>query len=194
MTVEIRKLMRKNDDGSDEQYYPETHANAVIGLNEAIGLDKEGNSLGVVSINGKTGIIVLQANDLGIVRASADSDGLLSKELFRKIKEFDSSNPHSQGTVKTEHVEDDIYSLLEGGSIFYPQTRPEAIENFETWLSEKGLKGTPGDKGDPGDPGPPGTAENLQNATAEADGLMSKEDKSKLDALQSIKFEKVGEV
>ncbi|MDL4892184.1 hypothetical protein QRX99_13710 [Enterococcus hirae] len=47
-------------------------------------------------------------------------------------------------------------------------------------------------KGDKGDPGTNATTTSV--ATTNANGLMSKEDKAKLDGVAKITFEKVGEV
>ena len=47
-------------------------------------------------------------------------------------------------------------------------------------------------KGDKGDPGVNATTTSV--ATTNANGLMSKEDKAKLDGIANITFEKVGEV
>lgn len=47
-------------------------------------------------------------------------------------------------------------------------------------------------KGDKGDPGVNATTTSV--ATTNANGLMSKEDKAKLDGVAKITFEKVGEV
>ncbi|HBG9493244.1 TPA: hypothetical protein KRU85_002319, partial [Enterococcus faecalis] len=52
-----------------------------------------------------------------------------------------------------------------------------------------------GDKGDVGPQGPAGqNATTTDVATSIKNGLMSKEDKTKLDGLPAITFEKVGEV
>ncbi|MFR2550843.1 MAG: hypothetical protein ACLS8D_02895 [Clostridioides difficile] len=63
---------------------------------------------------------------------------------------------------------------------------------------EKGDPGPQGSKGDKVDVGPQGpagqNATTTDVATSIKNGLMSKEDKTKLDGLPAITFEKVGEV
>lgn len=59
--VEIKKVMETDESGVQRQIFPETHIQAVIGLDE---LATQGT--GVTSINGKKGNIILTANDLGI--------------------------------------------------------------------------------------------------------------------------------
>lgn len=50
-------LMRTNDDGTKEQVYPVTDINAIEGLAEA--LQNNEAQLGVTSINGQSGDIIL---------------------------------------------------------------------------------------------------------------------------------------
>ena len=90
----------------------------------------------------------------------------------------------------------DIVKLKQGGIQVFPQTHWNAVEGKPEVL--KGEKGDPGPKGDKGDVGPQGpagqNATTTDVATSIKNGLMSKEDKTKLDGLPTITFEKVGEV
>lgn len=114
----------------------------------------------------------------------------------------------------------DIMKLKKDGTAFYPQTHWNAIEGKpEVSQGEPGKAATikvgtvtsgseasvtnagtenaavlnfvlpKGDKGDPGQ-----NATTTATATTQANGLMSKEDKTKLDGLTNITLEKVGTV
>ena len=93
----------------------------------------------------------------------------------------------------------DIVKLKQGGIPVFPQTHWNAVEGTpEVLKGEKGDPGPQGPKGDKGDVGPQGpagqNATTTDVATSIKNGLMSKEDKTKLDGLPAITFEKVGEV
>ena len=194
--VEIKKLMQKNDDGTSDQFYPETHVAAILGLSGFL-KDTFGTGIGVgpgvSSVNGKTGVVFITQKDLGIVLATSKNDGLLSSELYQKIKELidspSSSNPDRE--LSAELISDRIYQLSYKNEEFNPKTTIEAVEGLEEALTESGIKG---DKGDPGEPGPPGTAENLTLATEETDGLMSKTDKQQVNRLSKYSFIRTGEI
>ncbi|WP_368651820.1 hypothetical protein [Lactococcus raffinolactis] len=193
--VNTAKLMRKKEDGTDEQYYPQTHIAAVLGLSEFL-KNISGNSsgrFGVSSINGKDGVVFITQKDLGIVLATGTNDGLLSKEMYQKIQEM-SDNPSGSTTdsdLSVELAEDNIFKMLYQDNQFYPQTIIEAVEGLTEALTESGIKG---EKGDPVEQGPPGTAENLTIATEENDGLMSSSDKIQINRLSKYSFEKTGEI
>ncbi|MHC5229034.1 hypothetical protein ACYSNW_12195 [Enterococcus sp. LJL99] len=59
--VEIKKVIETDDLGVKRQIFPETHVNAILGLDEIAAI-----GTGVTSINGKTGDITLTAKDLGV--------------------------------------------------------------------------------------------------------------------------------
>jgi hypothetical protein len=59
--VEIKKVMETDQAGVKRQVFPETHVNAVLGLENIAAI-----GIGVTSINGKTGDITLTAKDLGV--------------------------------------------------------------------------------------------------------------------------------
>lgn len=81
----------------------------------------------------------------------------------------------------------DIVKLKQGGIQVFPQTHWNAVEGKPEVLK--------GDKGDVGPQGPAGqNATTTDVATSIKNGLMSKEDKTQLDGLPAITFEKVGEV
>lgn len=194
--VEIKKMMQRNADGTSDQYYPETHVMAVLGLSDLVKNtpgNNTGVSSGVSSINGKTGIVFITKEDLGIVLATSISDGLLSRELYQKIQELVDSpaSSNTESDISAELINDSIYQLLYKKETFNPKTTIDAVEGLEEALHESGIKG---DKGDPGEQGPPGTAENLTLATEESDGLMSKSDKKQINRLSKYSFAKTGEI
>ena len=85
--VEIKKIMEKDEQGIQRQIMPETIPEAIVGLEKY--LEGQGQTeTGVYSVNGKTGIIILTKEDLLIHDASESSAGLLSSELFLKLKEM----------------------------------------------------------------------------------------------------------
>lgn len=85
--VEIKKVMEKDSLGIQRQIMPETIPEAIIGLEKY--LEGQGQAeTGVYSVNGKTGIIILTKEDLLIHDASESSAGLLTSELFLKLKEL----------------------------------------------------------------------------------------------------------
>lgn len=90
MSIDVNKLMRKNKDGTKDQFYPETEVNAVIGLSEALG---EAGKGAVTSVNGKIGAVNLTAADIGIngdgvPYASETQDGIITKEMYAELKKL----------------------------------------------------------------------------------------------------------
>lgn len=92
------------------QVYPQTHQKAVVGLTELI--DEKLVSAGtgaVTSVNGKTGVVTLNAADVGAmpkntpiptyVKATQTADGLMSKEDKRKLDGLPSITLTKVGTV-----------------------------------------------------------------------------------------------
>ena len=74
-------------------------------------------------------------------------------------------------------------------------TETDAIFNFVLEKGEKGATGSQGLKGEKGDKGDPGVnATTTAIATTTANGLMSKEDKMKLNGLENITLVVVGTV
>ena len=126
--VEIKKMMQRNTDGTSDQYYPETHVMAVLGLSDLVKNtpgNNSGGSSGVSSINGKTGIVFVTKEDLGIVLATSTSDGLLSRELYQKIQELVDSpaSSNTKSDISAELINDSIYQLLYKKETFNPKQR-----------------------------------------------------------------------
>lgn len=194
--IETRKMMQRKDDGTEEQYYPETHVASILGLSKLLkNYDgKEGTLISsVTSVNGKNGAVFITQKDIGLVVATETTNGLLSKELFKEIQLLienkDDTNLMNEFSI--ENVKDSIFQMFHKGIPFYPKTIVDGIDGLEELLIETGIKG---EKGDPGEPGPPGSAENLELATTDKDGLMSSSDKQQLAKLAQYTFVKIGEI
>ncbi len=132
MTTDIKKLMEEQEDGTEVQFYPETHPEAILGLE---GYLNQNVTSGVSSVNGKKGAVIITADDLGIQQGVKGDKG----------------------------------------------------DKGDT--GEKGVQGLQGMKGDKGDAGT-----TTANATETTAGLMSSQDKKKLNSVPVIRFVKVGEV
>lgn len=85
--IEIKRVMEKDAKGVDRQIYPITHVSAVDGLDEIM----EGSASKVLSVNGKTGAVVITKEDLGISSnenlpiADEDTAGAITAEMFNKL-------------------------------------------------------------------------------------------------------------
>lgn len=95
MSIEINKMMKKNKNGTQDQFYPETRVDAVVGLNDA--LEDAGKGV-VTSVNGKIGAVKLVAADLGlsesgVPHASENSDGIITKEMYIELKKLIDAGP-----------------------------------------------------------------------------------------------------
>ncbi len=84
---EVRKIMEKDTNGIDRQIFPETVPDAIIGLNELIGGESK-----VLSVNGKTGVVLITKEDLGLGNvitelpfASEENAGIITAEMYLKI-------------------------------------------------------------------------------------------------------------
>lgn len=85
--AEIKKLMEKDENNIERQFFPETVPEAIIGLETIV---KEGTA--VLSVNGKIGAVIITKKDLGLEHAltelpyaSEEKDGIITSELFRNI-------------------------------------------------------------------------------------------------------------
>lgn len=83
MGVKVKRAMEKEESGVVRQVYYVTHVAAVEGLDEALA----GNNLkiGVTSVNNKTGVVSLTAEDLGIGIANEESAGLITADMYKKL-------------------------------------------------------------------------------------------------------------
>ncbi|MCV2508301.1 hypothetical protein LDK57_09400, partial [Melissococcus plutonius] len=94
--AEIKKMMETDTKGVKRQFYPITHVSAVTGLDKIISGDSK-----VLSVNGKTGVILITKEDLGLTNAitelpyaDEEQDGIITAKLFEKIQKLE-----EQGTL-----------------------------------------------------------------------------------------------
>ncbi|EAG6737998.1 TPA_asm: hypothetical protein GIM07_01485 [Listeria monocytogenes] len=87
--TKISKMMSTRSDGSQEQFYPETHAQGIVGLTEYVSGQIPA---GVASVNGKIGEVKISANDVGAANdvhmhanATTELSGFLSAEDKAKL-------------------------------------------------------------------------------------------------------------
>lgn len=83
------KRMMETDEktGVQRQFFPITHASAVLGLEEIIAGEAT-----VLSVNGKIGAVIITKEDLGLENAltelpyaSEEDDGIITAEMYQKI-------------------------------------------------------------------------------------------------------------
>lgn len=83
------KRMMETDEktGVQRQFFPITHASAVLGLEEIIAGEAT-----VLSVNGKIGAVVITKEDLGLENvltelpyANEEDDGIITAEMYQKI-------------------------------------------------------------------------------------------------------------
>lgn len=104
MGVKVKRAMEKEESGVERQVYYVTHVAAVEGLEAALA----GNNLkiGVTSVNNKTGVVTLTAEDLGIGIANEESSGLITADMYKKLMIL-LDNPSNGGTsISLEKVEE----------------------------------------------------------------------------------------
>lgn len=77
--IESKRMMETDEKGVQRQFFPMTHVSAILGLSEIMGGQTK-----VLSVNGKTGAVIITRQDLGL-----PSDGvLLSGEEYSKITQI----------------------------------------------------------------------------------------------------------
>lgn len=86
--AKTKRMMETDEETKvQRQFFPITHASAVLGLGEVIAGDST-----VLSVNGKTGTVVLTKDDLGLSNAitelpyaSEEADGIITAEMYQEI-------------------------------------------------------------------------------------------------------------
>lgn len=63
--TDVKKLTEIQQDGTDIQFYPQTSAEAIIGLNDTINKHVSEINVGVITVNGKSGDVTLASEDVG---------------------------------------------------------------------------------------------------------------------------------
>lgn len=115
------KRMMETDEktGVQRQFFPITHASAVLGLEEIIAGEAT-----VLSVNGKIGAVVITKEDLGLENvltelpyASEEDDGIITSEMYQKIL-----NSGEGGGVSQEYVD---------------QKMSEAYQNAQAYTDSK---------------------------------------------------------
>ncbi|HHX0249514.1 TPA: hypothetical protein ACU1XQ_002451 [Enterococcus faecalis] len=77
--IESKRMMETDEKGVKRQYFPMTHASAVLGLSEMMG----GQSM-VSSVNGRSGPVIITRADLDLPK-----DGvMISQEEYAKITQI----------------------------------------------------------------------------------------------------------
>ncbi|MBC2123028.1 hypothetical protein [Listeria marthii] len=90
--TEIKRMLQTKEDNSKEQFYPETHVEGIVGLTEYVSGQLP---TGVVSVNGKAGRVLLEADDVYAAKknhghdlATYTTDGFMSSFDKQKIDEL----------------------------------------------------------------------------------------------------------
>lgn len=206
--VDAKRMMETDENGIKRQFFPITHFSAILGLSEIMNGQAK-----VLSVNGKTGAVIITRADLdlpsdGIMISQQEYDKMLkiiadyeagklggSGVEFEKVKGDEEINAwficsekdgvaidvqtSTAGVVGLNEFVDGKISGAEAGTV-------SSVNGHtgEVVLTASDVKALPDTTIIPTLPG---------NATSEKDGLMSKSDKEKLDALPVFTFEKVGE-
>ena len=142
--VQIKRMMETDDTGVQRQFMPITHVSAVLGLeNITSGQSK------VLSVNGKSGAVILTKADLGLENAitklsyaSEDTDGILTAEMFQKIVNGESgtyllpiaTNEQLGGIKVGEHLEiteEGILSAIKQTDFNFTEELKEKLESLK---------------------------------------------------------------
>ncbi|MCV2505644.1 hypothetical protein QQG09_09005 [Melissococcus plutonius] len=133
-----KRMMEKDSKGVQRQYYPVTHVSAVTGLEKII----SGGSK-VLSVNGKTGVVLITKEDLGLTNAitelpyaSKEQDGIITAELFDKINHV---NEHGALLPATSErlgavIVGDLLTITENGTL---AAKKQTDINFTESLKNK---------------------------------------------------------
>lgn len=142
--VKVKRMMETDDTGVQRQFMPITHVSAVLGLeNITSGQSK------VLSVNGKSGAVILTKADLGLENAitklpyvSEDTDGILTAEMFQKIVNGESgtyllpiaTNEQLGGIKVGEHLEiteEGILSAIKQTDFNFTEELKEKLESLK---------------------------------------------------------------
>ncbi|WP_121497044.1 hypothetical protein [Listeria costaricensis] len=74
--TKIKKMLETKTDGTVEQFYPEVHAEGVVGLGSYVSGQIP---VGVTSVNHKTGAVELEASDVGAAAATHSHSAATTK-------------------------------------------------------------------------------------------------------------------
>ncbi|MFT8425686.1 MAG: hypothetical protein ABF630_09515 [Liquorilactobacillus sp.] len=167
----IDKLMVPSADGSGtEQIYPQTHPDAVVGLDDYIAVHGGTGSTGAKGDTGQrgsqwyTGTGITGTSTNGTVFTGSGVGSALAGDMYLNTS---TSN---------------VYRCVVGGAA-----------TVATWAYTQSIAGPQGPKGETGAQGPAGSSTTAV-ATTTANGLMSSTDKVKLNNLTVITLVKVKDV
>lgn len=167
--TEVSKLMRTNADGTESQVYPETHPEAVVGLDGYIATHGGSGGTGAKGDKGDKGDTGLSAFQIAV------QDGFKGTEAQWLASLKGATGPKG-----------------DTGSV--GPTGPVGPKGATGPKGDTGATGPAGPKGDTGAVGPQGPAGSTAIATQTANGLMSAVDKKKFDGMTVIKLVKVKDV
>lgn len=182
----IQKLMVPTADGSGtEQIYPQTHPEAIVGIDDYIAAHGGTGSTGAKGDTGQrgsqwyTGTAVTGTSTNGTVFTGSGIDSALAGDMYLNT---DTSN---------------VYRCVVGGNATVATwAYTQSIKGPAGPTGPKGDTGATGPQGPKGDTGPQGPAgsSTIAVATTTTNGLMSSTDKVKLDNLTVITLVKVKDV
>lgn len=88
--VKTKRMMETDEKGVKRQFFPITHASAILGLEKIIAGEAK-----VLSVNGKSGTVIITKEDLGLANAITElpdlpyasdvEDGIITAEMYQKI-------------------------------------------------------------------------------------------------------------
>lgn len=180
--VKIKKMMELEENGDEQQFFPQTHADAVLDLHEYL---KKYVIPG--AINGKDGKDGMTGpTGSNIIKYDGDIPG---DGASGKTATFARSSLQPSDIAKVGDIVFDQFQKSDGVNIgFWRITALSSTSCTVTGLSS-GFVIPRGPKGPAGQ-----NATTTANATQKTNGLMSYTDKTKLDTLQIVKITKIKDV
>ncbi|MBC2141707.1 hypothetical protein HCA89_05215 [Listeria innocua] len=137
--TEIKRMLQTKDDNSKEQFYPETHVAGIVGLTEYVSGQIP---TGVVSVNGKAGRVLLEAEDLHAAKkihehevATYTTDGFMSSFDKQKIDQLVSPESGVTSVNGRTGIVDLFAADVEAAELNH--THPEASASENGFLSKE---------------------------------------------------------
>jgi hypothetical protein len=202
--VKVKRMMETDDNGVQRQFYPMTDVSAIKGLQKII----TGGSQ-VISVNGKTGAVIITKDDLGLTNAitklpyaNYETDGIITADTYNKISELTAivgpASSERLGYIKVGELlniaDDGTLSAKRQSDFNFSEELKSKLESLKSYtaganisISEDGVISATGGNGDGGS----GVNQEYvdqgdQNTLAAA--------KAYTDSLKNFIFEKVGEI
>lgn len=199
-------MMETEENGVERQFYPITHASAVRGLEKIIAGQSK-----VLSVNGKTGAVIITREDLGLENAltelpyaTEETDGIITAEMFKRLSSGEGgvyilpiATTDELGGIKVgqllEIAEDGTLSAVrqtEQNFTTELKSKLEELKNYTAGvnisISEDGVISATGG-GDGGGVNQQYVEQKVQEAIEEAQNYTN-------ERINNITFEKVGEI